>query len=402
MSDRIDDSPSQTVETGRNSRRKQMLWRLATVVVLLAAGFGAYLWFIGQFADTTDDAYVGGNVVGVSPQVAGTVVAIDADTTDLVRRGQPLVELDDTDTRIALDRAEAVLAQTVRQVRQMFDNVRRLRATVSLREVELARSKEDLARRETLIASHAVSREDFEHARIAYEGAQAALRVAQHELQSALALVKGSTVEHHPLVEEAKARLREAYVAWARHLVPAPVTGYVAKRSAQLGERVAPGMLLMAVVPLNEIWVDANFKEDQLSDIRLGQPATMTSDLYGSSVVYHGKVLGIGAGTGSSFELLPPQNASGNWIKIVQRVPVRVSLDPQELVKHPLRIGLSMKVSIDIHNRSGETLARRPTGKVVYSTPVYTGSTAGAERLILRIIRANDPGAGHIADGLRR
>ncbi|MHB8257535.1 MAG: HlyD family secretion protein [Acidiferrobacterales bacterium] len=402
MSDRIDDSPSQTVETGRNSRRKQMLWRLATVFVLLAAGFGAYWWFIGRFADTTDDAYVGGNVVGVSPQVAGTVVAIDADTTDLVRRGQPLVELDDTDTRIALDRAEAVLAQTVRQVRQMFDNVRRLRATVSLREVELARSKEDLARRETLIASHAVSREDFEHARIAYEGAQAALRVAQHELQSALALVKGSTVEHHPLVEEAKARLREAYVAWARHLVPAPVTGYVAKRSAQLGERVAPGMLLMAVVPLNEIWVDANFKEDQLSDIRLGQPATMTSDLYGSSVVYHGKVLGIGAGTGSSFELLPPQNASGNWIKIVQRVPVRVSLDPQELVKHPLRIGLSMKVSIDIHNRSGETLARRPTGKVVYSTPVYTGSTAGAERLILRIIRANDPGAGHIADGLRR
>ncbi len=396
-----EDKPPQTGAVSGSSRRKHLLVRLAVVFVLVAAGYGAYWWFIGRFSDNTDDAYVAGNVVGVSPQVAGTVVAINADATDLVRQGQPLVELDDTDTRIALAKAEAGLAQTVRQVRQMFDNVRRLRAVVSLREADLARSKEDLARRETLIASHAVSREDFEHARIAYQGAQAALRVSQHELQSALALVSGSTVEHHPLVEEAKARMREAYVAWVRHVIPAPVTGYVAKRSVQLGERVAPGMLLMAVVPLNELWVDANYKENEFSDIRLGQTVTMTSDLYGNSVVYHGKVLGIGAGTGSAFALLPPQNASGNWIKIVQRVPVRVSLDPKELAKHPLRIGLSMNVSVDTHIRSGEILARTPIQKVVYRTPVFAGTVAGAEKLIQRIIRANDPHAGRIAAGSR-
>ncbi len=402
MSDRIEDNPSQTASAGGSGRRRQLLMRLATVFVLLAVGYGTYWWFIGRFADTTDDAYVAGNVVGVSPQVAGTAVAIYADATDLVRQGQPLVQLDDTDTRIALDRAEAGLAQTVRQVRQMFDNVRRLRAMVRLREVELARSREDLARRQTLIASQAVSREDLEHARIAYEGAQAALRVSQHELQSASALVAGSTVEHHPLVEEAKARLREAYVAWVRHMILAPVTGYVAKRSVQVGQRVTPGMLLMAVVPLEQLWVDANFKEGQFSDIRLGQPATMNSDLYGSSVVYHGKVLGIGAGTGSAFALLPPQNASGNWIKIVQRVPVRVSLDPRELAKNPLRVGLSMKVSIDTHDRSGDILARTPTEKVMYRTSVYTGSTVGVDRLIRSIIRANDPRAAHSTIHLRR
>ncbi len=401
MSDRIEDAPPQGATAEGNGRRRQLLVRLATVFVLLAAGYGAYWWLIGRFAETTDDAYVAGNVVGVSPQVAGTVVAIDADATDLVRQGQPLVQLDATDSRIALQQAEAALAQTVRQVRQMFDNVRRLRAMDSLRETELARARDDLARRATLIASDAVSREDFEHAKTAYEGAQAALRVSRHELQSALALVAGSTVEHHPLVEEAKARLRAAYVAWARRVIVAPVTGYVAKRSVQVGQRVAPGMLLMAVVPLNQLWVDANFKESQLSDIRIGQPVTMTSDLYAGSVAYHGKVLGIGAGTGSAFELLPPQNASGNWIKIVQRVPVRVSLDPHELAKDPLRIGLSMQVSVDTHVRSGEILARTPTAQVVYRTPVFASATVGAEALIRRIIRENDPRAGRAMVRLR-
>ena len=287
MSDHVEGVPPQKASTESSGRRRQLLMRLATVFVLLAAGYGAYWWFIGRFAETTTDAYVAGNIVGVSAQVSGTVVAIDADATDRVRQGQPLVQLDATDTRIALQRAEAALGETVREVRQMFDNVGRLKAVVSLRQAELARAREDLARRSRLVASHAVSREDFQHAQVAYDSAQAALRVAQHELQSAAALVAGSTVEHHPLVEEAEARLREAYVAWVRRVVVAPVSGYVAKRGVQVGQREAPGVLLMAVVPLNQLWVDANFKESQLSDIRIGQPVTMSSDLYGSSTTYH-------------------------------------------------------------------------------------------------------------------
>ncbi len=388
MSENIQGAPAQAATEGGNSRRKRLLLRLALVFFLLAVGYAVYWVIVARFAETTDDAYVTGNAVSVIPQIAATVVSIDADETDLVRQGQSLVQLDDTDTRIALEQAKANLAQSVRMVRQMFDNVGRLRATVHLRETQVARTREDLARRETLIASQAVSREDLEHARIAFEGAQAALNVAQHELRAASALVAGTTIERHPLVEEAKARVRAAYVAWERRKVLAPVTGYVAKRSVQVGQRVVPGAALMAIVPLDQLWVDANFKEDQFSDIRIGQPVTMTADLYGSSVRFHGRVVGVGAGTGSAFALLPPQNASGNWIKIVQRIPVRISMDPRELAKNPLRIGLSMKVSIDTHNRSGDILAKTPTSQIVYSTPVYTNVTA-ADKLIRSIISAN-------------
>ena len=393
MSDNIKENPSAIGASG-NGRRKQLLLRLALVFALLGLAYGAYWLLIGRFAETTDDAYVAGNIVGISPQISATVVAIDADETDLVQQGQSLVRLDDTDTRIALSQAKAGLAQTVRQVHQMFDNVGRLRATIRLREAEVARTKEDLARRQTLVASQAVSQEDLDHAKTAYQGAQAALRVAQHEYQAALVLVAGTTIRHHPLVEEAKARLRAAYVAWERCAVLSPVTGYVAKRSVQVGQRVAPGTPLMAIVPLNQLWVEANFKEDQLENIRIGQPVSMTADVYGGSVVYRGKVLGVGAGTGSAFALLPPQNASGNWIKIVQRIPVRVSLNPRELLKHPLRIGLSMKVSIDTHHRSGEMLALTPTRKAVYSTVVPVDSTA-VDRLINSIIKRNSPGRTH-------
>jgi len=398
MNDNSQDKSSQPAAASGNGRRKQLLLRLALVFVVIAIGYGGYWWLVARFAETTDDAYVTGNAVGVTPQIAATVVAIDADETDFVLQGQPLVRLDDTDTRIALDQAKANLAQTVREVRQMFDNAGRLRATIRLRETEVARTKDDLARREALIGSRAVSQEDLEHAKIAYEGAQAALRVAQHEFQAASAMVAGANIDHHPLVEEAKARLRGAYVAWERRAVLAPVTGYVAKRSVQVGQHVVPGTLLMAIVPLGQLWVDANFKEGQLSNIRDGQPVAMTTDLYGDSVIYHGKVVGVGAGTGSAFALLPPQNASGNWIKIVQRIPVRVSLDPRELAKNPLRIGLSIDASVDTHNRSGDTLARTSIREIVYSTPVYTDIGA-ADKLIRNIINANYPRDTHNAPG---
>jgi len=376
-----------------------MLLQLATVVLVVGATYAAYWWTIGQYAETTDDAYVAGNLVNVSPQISGTVTAIDTDETDLVQQGQPLVRLDDTDTGIALDQAKANLAEIVRQVRQMFETAGQLRATVALRQSDVDRAKQDVARRQALIPEHAVSKEDLQHAKTALAVAEAALREARHQLAASNALVHGTDVEHHPLVLGAEARLRAAYVEWQRHVVPAPVSGYVARRSVQVGQRVIPGMTLLTIVPLDQLWIEANLKEDQFEDIRLGQPVTMTADLYGSDVHFHGKVLGVSAGTGAAFALLPPQNASGNWIKIVQRVPVRISLDAHDLTSHPLRLGLSMKVSIDTHDRSGDTLAHAPATGGRYQTDVYAGQDDAADKLIASIVSANlgepEPAAAH-------
>lgn len=377
-----------------NGRRKRLLLQLGAAFIVAGVAYSIYWWLVGQYHESTDDAYVAGNVVSVSPQVTGTVTSIDADETDLVQQGQPLIRLDDTDTAIALDSAKANLADTVRQVRQMFERLKELRASVTLREADVARAKEDLTRREALIAEHAVSNEELQHARTAYDTAQAALNAAQHQVAAAASLVSGTDVEHHPLVLAAEAKLREAYLEWQRHVVLSPVSGYVAQRSVQLGSRVTPGMPLMTVVPLNQLWVEANFKEDQFSDIRLGQPVTMTADLYGGSVEFHGKVLGVGAGTGAAFALLPPQNASGNWIKIVQRVPVRISLDPPELAEKPLRVGLSMQVAIDTHDRAGNILARTPVSGTRYQTTAYADRTAAVDQLIAAIVRANDVALG--------
>ncbi len=373
----------------RNGRRKRWLIQLATVFLLLGAGYSVYWWFFGRFTETTDDAYVAGNIVDVTPQIAGTVTAISADETDLVEQGQSLVELDDTDTSIALEQAKANLAETVRRIRQMFEHLDQLRENVALRKTDVAKAKEDYTRRRALIAAHAVSQEELQHARNAYETAQAALRAARYELAAVAALAGNTDIEHHPLVEAAKAKLREAYVEWERHRVPAPVTGYVAKRSVQIGQRVSPGVPLMTIVPLSQLWVEANFKEDRLADIRIGQPVRMTADVYGGSVIYHGKVVGVGAGTGGVFALLPPQNASGNWIKIVQRVPVRVSLDPHEIAKNPLRIGLSMKIAVDTHDRGGAMLAGTPVREVRYSTSVYDNESAQVDALVRAIVDGN-------------
>ena len=382
-------APSPAAPQNGNGRRKRLLLILTLVFTLIGIGYGAYWWLIGQYHETTDDAYVAGNLVTVSPRITATVTAIEADETDLVRQGEPLIRLDDTDISIALDQAKANLAETVRQARQMFDRVGQLREQVTLRQADVAKAKEDLARRAALIADKAVSREELQHAQTAYDTARAARRAAGYDLQAATALVRGTDVEHHPQVKAAEARVREAYAEWQRRVVPAPVSGYVAQRSAQIGQRVNPGMPLMTIVPLDQLWVEANLKEDQLADIRIGQPVTMTAGLYGGSVAFHGRILGVGVGTGAAFALLPPQNASGNWIKIVQRVPVRISLDPQELTTKPLRVGLSMQVDIDTRRRRGEVLARAPFSGTRYSTPVYSVPTSDAEALIHEIVSAN-------------
>ncbi|KWH29738.1 efflux RND transporter periplasmic adaptor subunit [Burkholderia stagnalis] len=370
-----------------NVKRKRMMTLLVAVIVIAAIAYGLYYFLVARFHESTDDAYVNGNVVQITPQVVGTVVAVKADDTQTVKAGDPLVVLDPADSQVALQQAEANLAQTVRQVRGLFVNDDQYRAQVALRQSDLSRAEDDLRRRVSVAQTGAVSQEEISHARDSVKAAQASLDTAQQQLASNRALTANTTVATHPNVLASAAKVRDAYLANARNTLPAPVTGYVAKRSVQVGQRVSPGTPLMSVVPLNSVWVDANFKEVQLKHMRIGQPVELTADIYGSSFVYHGKVVGFSAGTGSAFSLLPAQNATGNWIKVVQRLPVRIELDPKDLDKHPLRIGLSMQVDVDIKDESGNQLGN--VRNTVYQTDVFAkyGDEANAE--IARIIAEN-------------
>ncbi len=383
--------------------RKKALSLVAAAVVLGGIGYGAYYALVASHFEHTDNAYVQANVVQITPQVGGTVVAIAADDTDKVKAGQVLVKLDQADARVALDQAQAQLAQTVREVRTLFANNGSLEAQIRLRQAdvtrtqtEVARAQDDVNRRAPLLASGAVGKEEFNHAtaqlaaaRSAQAGAESALSAAREQLTSNQSLTDGTTVDQHPNVARAAARVRETYLALQRAALPAPVDGYVAKRSVQVGQRVQAGSPVMALVTLDQPWVDANFKESQLQRIRIGQPATLTADVYGQKVTYHGKVVGLGAGTGAAFSLLPAQNATGNWIKVVQRVPVRLSLDEAEVKAHPLRVGLSMEVEVDVAQQDGPVLAQNPREHAVAQTAVFDVLQKDADALVRRIIDAN-------------
>ncbi|AOJ13301.1 HlyD family efflux transporter periplasmic adaptor subunit [Burkholderia vietnamiensis] len=373
-----------------NGKRKRMMTLLIAVIVIAAIAYGLYYFLVARFHEETDDAYVNGNVVQITPQVTGTVIAVKADDTQTIKAGDPLVVLDPADSQIALQQAEANLAQTVRQVRGLFVNDDQYRAQVALRQSDLSKAQDDLRRRLAVAQTGAVSQEEISHARDAVRAAQASVDAAQQELASNRALTANTTIASHPNVMAAAAKVRDAYLANARNVLPAPVTGYVAKRSVQVGQRVSPGTPLMSVVPLNAVWVDANFKEVQLRHMRIGQPVELTADIYGSSAVYHGKVVGFSAGTGSAFSLLPAQNATGNWIKVVQRLPVRIEIDPKDLDKHSLRIGLSMQVDVDIKDERGDQLAN--AHNTVYETDVFAKYGDEADAEIARIIAANAGG----------
>jgi membrane fusion protein (multidrug efflux system) len=373
------------------NRRKLGLAVIAGLVVMVGAAYGTYWARVARYYQSTDDAYVNGNVVQITPQISGTVISIGADDTQFVKAGQPLVRLDQADARVALDQAEAQLAKTVREVRNLFATTEQLQAAVDVRRTDLAAAQNDLGRREQLGKSGAVSGEELQHARDAVRAAQSSLQAAQQQLIANRARVDHTTLEDHPDVRNAAAVVRNAYLNYARTDLPAPVSGFVARRNVQLGQRVGPGAALMAVVPLDQVWVDANFKEPQMAGMRLGQPVTLTADLYGNSVSYHGKIAGFGAGTGSAFSLLPAQNATGNWIKIVQRVPVRVALDPRELAAHPLQIGLTMKAEVDVRNGQGERLPQLASNTVAYSTDVFHSTDQLADARVQEIIAANDP-----------
>ena len=400
-----------------NPKRKKALIALASVVALAGIGWGAYEYLVASHYESTDNAYVQGNVIQITPQIGGTVMAIMADDTDFVKAGQPLVELDPADAKVALDQSEAALAQAVRQVRTLYANNGSLSAQINLREADvlkaqsevtraqsdIARATDDLNRRQALSGNGAVSGEELNHARtqlaIAKSGfaaaqasvvaAQAGTNAAREQLASNQALTEGTAVEQHPSVLVAAAKVREAYLTTQRATLPAPVDGYVARRTVQLGQRVAAGSPMMSIIPLKNVWVDANFKEVQLRDIRIGQPVKLVADLYGKKVEYTGKVAGLGVGTGAAFSLLPAQNATGNWIKVVQRVPVRIALDSQQLAANPLRVGLSMVAEVDITNTDGKTLAVAP--RPASETEIHAWGVSGdaADKEVQRVIAEN-------------
>jgi len=377
-----------------NPRRKQWLMGLGVGLALAAVGSGAYYYLVARWSESTEDAYANGNIVQISAQIAGTVVAIHADNNGLVQAGQVLAELDSSDTRVALEQAEANLARTVRQVRGLYANVGSVRAEMESRRSMFERAQADYERRKGLAATGAIPAEELAHAREALAAAESALAASGQQLASSHAMVDNTALLTHPDVKATAAALRRAYLDYSRSHLLAPVSGHVAQRSVQVGQRIQSATPLMAVVPLDQIWVDANFKETQLRHMRIGQPVTLHSDLYGSDVVYHGKVDGLGVGTGSAFSLLPAQNATGNWIKIVQRVPVRVTLDPKELAEHPLKIGLSMHAEVDMHDQSGATLAQTSSAQALFSTDIYADQLDEAEQLIARVIEEN---AGAVA-----
>jgi len=368
-------------------KRKLLLSLLGVAVVVSTAAYGAYYMTYARYHETTDDAYVSGNLVQLTPQVTGTVIAVNADDTQIVKAGDPVVTLDNADARIALGNAEAALGQTVRQVSSLYVNNDFYAANVAQKQSDLARAQDDLRRRQAVAGTGAVSAEDIAHARDAVNTAQAALDAARQQAEANRALTDHTTIAQHPNVQAAASKVRDAYLSYARNTLPAPVTGYVAKRSVQVGQRVSPGTPLMAVVPLDGVWVDANYKESQLRNMRIGQPVTLTADVYGGKVEYHGRVVGFSAGTGSAFATLPAQNATGNWIKVVQRLPARIQLDQKELEAHPLRIGLSMDVDVDTRDNAGPQLGAATN--TTYRTDVFAQYGAQADAEIDRIIAQN-------------
>lgn len=412
MNERSDD-----VNLAGNGRRRRVLGGLAVIVGLLALAALAWWLLFARGTATTDNAYVSGNVVQITAAVGGTVTAVRADDTQFVRAGQILVELDDADARIALQTAEANLAEVVRNVRGLYAgadqsaavveqrraDVDRARQDAARADAELARIKADFTRKEALWRKNFISAEALQMvqtevrsaeaaasaSRAAIAQATAAVDAAREQKTGALGRVDHTTLEAHPQVIAAAARVREAALALSRARVVAPVDGYVARRKVQLGERIAAGNPLMAVIPADQLWVDANFKETDLEDVRIGQPVTLSADFWGDGTQYHGRVLGLAAGTGASFAVLPAQNASGNWIKIVQRVPVRISLDPAELQARPLRVGLSMRARVDTRDSSGALLspAADPAGGI--ATDVFAAQGREADALIERIIAGN-------------
>ncbi len=366
------------------------VWIVTGIVLICSIIFLLFWLLVLRYRETTDDAYVNGNMIRITPQIEGIVTKIYVDNTQLVEEGQPILELDRHDYEIALDGSKAELGNAVRDVVKMFIRVRELEASRDVAKSDLLRTSWDYNHRQALVGDGSVSREDFEHSETAFYGAYAHLREVDQQLSGARAEVEDTTVETHPMVEQAKADYRKAYLALYRTLVRSPARGIITQRAAQVGQWTNASDLLMALVPLDQIWVDANYREVQLKNLRIGQTVVMFADMYGREQKFHGKIVGLNPGTGSVFSILPPQNASGNWIKIIQRIPVKISFNPEELRQHPLVLGLSMTVRTSTEDRSGLRLPQCLPAQPIYETEIYQDELNGVAQTIDQIIAENN------------
>ena len=373
----------------KKGKRNRILILLTLLFVIIGIIYGSYWFLVLRHFEETDDAYVAGNQVQIMSQVSGSVTKVWADNTDYIQKGDVLVTLDQTDAQQAFEKAQTTLASSVRQMRQLMINNKQLQANIEIRKTTLSQAQTDLNRRIPLGSANLIGREELQHARDAVTSAQAALNVAIQQYNANQAMILGSTLEEQPTVRQAATDVRNAWLALQRTKIVSPMSGYVSRRSVQPGAQISPTTPLMAVVPASNLWVDANFKETQLAHMRIGQPVTVISDIYGDDVKYTGKVVGLDMGTGSAFSLLPAQNATGNWIKVVQRLPVRIELDAAQLAKHPLRIGLSTLVKVDTSNRDGQMLANQIRTSPVYESNAREISLDPVNKLINDIVQAN-------------
>ncbi|MCL6362456.1 multidrug efflux MFS transporter periplasmic adaptor subunit EmrA [Pectobacterium polaris] len=389
MSESVENQVPQTPQKNKKQQRKRVLSLLTFIFVVLGCAWLVYWFLVLRHHQSTDDAYVAGNQIQLMAQVSGSVTHVNVDNTDFVKQGQVLVELDPTDALQALERAKTGLANSVRQTHQLIINSKQYQANIELRQTELNKAQSDLSRREALGSANAIGREEVQHARDAVATAKAALEVARQQYQANQAMILDTPLEKQPAIQQASVEMRDAWLALQRTKIVSPIDGYVSRRSVQIGARISSTSALMAVVPANHLWVDANFKETQLANMRIGQPATVIADIYGDDVVYQGKVVGLDMGTGSAFSLLPAQNATGNWIKVVQRLPVRIEIDPKQVAEHPLRIGLSALVNVDTANTEGSALAETSRTTPAYQSDALTLDLTPVNQEISAIIQAN-------------
>ena len=387
MSDQQTDTP--TSSNNKSQKRKKGLSIFILLLLLIAIGSAAYWFFFIKGFEETEDAYVSGNQVMVSAQVAGNISKINVDNMDPVQAGDVLLELDDTNAKLSFEQAKSNLANAVRQVSQLNYTVKQLKSAVRANEITLAQAQGNLNRRVQLVKDGAIDKESFQHAKEAVELAKANLTTSQNQLEANQALLLDGPLSEQPQIQSAVSNLKQAWLNLERTKIRSPIKGYVARRNAQVGQAVSVGGALMAVVTTDQMWLDANFKETQLTHMRIGQPVEIHFDLYGKDKTFNGKVVGIEMGTGSAFSLLPTQNATGNWIKVVQRVPVRIQLDPQQLAENPLRIGLSATVKVDVSDSQGETLRNQAPTTTLYSTNVLQYDESAVNNLIESIIRDN-------------
>jgi membrane fusion protein, multidrug efflux system len=393
MSSPIKDSPKEPAKqapaTAPPKKRSYGMW-LATGIFIFIGLVWFFVWFFYyRYYQYTDDSYVNGNMININSAISGNVIAFCADDTDLVVQGQELVVLDATKYQVDYDKELAFLASTVLEVRQLYDDVHVNEMNVEIKKIAFSKSRYDHDNRSALVSSQAVSNEDFIHSKDDLSMAEYQLKQAEDQLQMAKDAAGNTPLVTHPKIEHQKNNVREAYYNLKHCRVYAPATGYVAQRNVNVGQWVNPTTNMMVVIPIDYIWVDANYKETQLTDMRIGQPVEVWLDIYGSKAKYSGKVLGIASGSGSVFSLIPPQNATGNWIKIVQRLPVRVSLDPETLKKFPPRLGLSAEVNVDISNLNLPLLAKVPASKPVANTNVYDLDFSEVNQKIEQVIQEN-------------